>query len=179
MASIAATRYAQAFFDLGKEEDKLSVFKDDLIAIDEIIKQNDDLSRLLKHPKVDKEERKNIVKKVFGGTDDLTMNFLKLLVDRNRFMNIHDIKNQYISLYNEANDIAIAYIYSAKTLSEEELQSIVKMLEKRYKKTIEYKTRIDESLIAGIRVKVGDDVLDNTLDHQLDRMKEAVKKENH
>ncbi|MDF9825722.1 F-type H+-transporting ATPase subunit delta [Breznakia sp. PF5-3] len=176
MASLAAVRYSQALFELGKEEKKLDVFKKDLENIDNVILENQELSQVLKHPQVEKEDRKAILVKIFKDVDPLIINFLKLLVDRNRFQSIHEIKKDYIHLYNEFNGIEIAYVYSAKSLDDEELSSIVKILEKRFDKKIEVKTRIDETLLAGIRIKVHGEVLDNTIENQMNRMKEQVVK---
>lgn len=176
MASLAATRYSQALFELGVDEKKLDIFKSNLVDIDRVIVENKDLAKVLKHPKVDKGERKRLLDEIFKGIDPLVMNFLKLLVDRNRFQSIHDIKRYFIRLYNEYNGIEVAYIYSATRLSNEDLDAIVKMLETKRKKKIEYETRIDASLIAGIRIKVADEVLDNTIENQLNRMKDKVAK---
>ncbi|MDQ0360593.1 F0F1 ATP synthase subunit delta [Breznakia pachnodae] len=176
MASLAATRYSQALFELGVDEKKLDIFKSNLVDIDRVIVENKDLAKVLKHPKVDKDERKRLLDEIFKGIDPLVMNFLKLLVDRNRFQSIHDIKRYFTRLYNEYNGIEVAYIYSATKLSNEDLDAIVKMLETKRQKKIEYETRIDASLIAGIRIKVADEVLDNTIENQLNRMKDKVAK---
>ena len=174
MASLVATRYAQALFDLGVEEEKLAIFKCNLVDINQVLMENKELANVLKHPKVDKDERKHIVDKVFKGIDPLVMNFLKLLVNRNRFQSIHDIKYNFVYLYNEYKGIEVAYIYSAVALSDEDLNAIVKMLETKRKKKIIYETRMDSTLIAGIRIKVADEVLEYTLANQLTRMKENV-----
>lgn len=176
MASLAATRYSQALFELGVDEKKLDSFKSNLVDIDQVIVENKDFAKVLKHPKVDKDERKRLLDEIFKGIDPLVMNFLKLLVDRNRFQSIHDINRYFTRLYNEYNGIEIAYIYSATQLCNEDLDAIVKMLETKRKKKIEYKTRIDASLIAGIRIKVADEVLDHTIENQLNRMKDKVAK---
>lgn len=174
MASLAAVRYAQALFELGKEEERLDVFKDDLLAVETVINENEELLLVLKHPKVEKGDRKAIIGKVFDGFDPLMQNFLKLLIDRNRFQIIRDIKNCYIRFYNEFHNIEVAHIYSAEALTPSELESIVEMLRKRYQKTIEYTTEIDKTLLAGVRIKVHDEILDNTIENQLTRMKEFV-----
>jgi len=176
MASIAATRYAQALFELGVEEKKLDIFKENLVNIDKIILDYKDLMMVLKHPKVDKDERKEMITKIFKGIDPLVMNFLKLLIDRNRLQNIHDIKRNFIALYYEYNGIEVASIYCASALDDEDVKAIVAMLETKRKKKIVYEVQIDPTLIAGVRIKVADEVLDHSIANSLARMKEVAKK---
>lgn len=177
MASLAAVRYSQALFELGVEERKLDCFKDDLRMIDHVLNENVDLGKILKHPNVDKMERKQILEKVFLNIDPYISNFIKLLVDRNRFSLIQEIYKIYTRSYNVFNNIEVAYIESANALNEDEIQKLVSMLEKKTGKKVEYDLRVNPELLAGLRIKINGDVLDNTAAYQLNQMRDLVKKQ--
>lgn len=175
MASVIASRYAQALFELAKQEDLLDACKEDLHVIVEGMVQYPELFALLKHPRIDKKERKDIVMKSFSGGQTYVMNFVKLLIDRNRFASIKEIEKRYQELYNEEKGIEIAYIQSALPLSDTEEKQIVDMLKVKLKKNIIAKVSIKPELIAGLRIQVAGDVLDNSASNRLQRLKEQAK----
>ncbi|OCN04773.1 hypothetical protein A4S06_10425 [Erysipelotrichaceae bacterium MTC7] len=175
MASVIASRYAQALFELAKQEDLLDVCKEDLQTVAAGMIQYPELFALLKHPRINKKERKDILMKSFAGGQTYVMNFLKLLIDRNRFASIKDIEKRYQELYNEEKGIEIAYIQTAKPLDEAEEQQIVDMLKAKLKKDIIPKVKVEPELIAGLRIQVAGDVLDNSARNRLQRLKEQAK----
>ncbi|MFR5527482.1 MAG: ATP synthase F1 subunit delta, partial [[Clostridium] innocuum] len=86
MAGIAAKSYSDALFTLAQEEQKLDAFKADLCMMDEQLKAYPDFMRVLTHPKIHKEEKKQTLASVFGSeVNHMVLNFAKLLIDKSRF----------------------------------------------------------------------------------------------
>ena len=80
MAGIAAKSYSDALFALAQEEQKLDTFKADVCMMDEQLKAYPDFMRVLTHPKIHKEEKKQTLASVFGSeVDHMVLNFAKLL----------------------------------------------------------------------------------------------------
>lgn len=176
MAGLVAVNYSEALFELAKEEKKLDQFKNDLSAMDDVLCSSEELKQVLKHPKVEKKDKKHILEQIFKDVDPYVINFAKLLIDKNRFAHFHEICKCYYNSYNEYNNIEVAYVQSATKLSDEQIKAIKDMLEKKTNKAIEIKTKINEDLLAGVRIKIKDEILDNSAAARLERMKENVVK---
>lgn len=176
MVGLVATNYSQALFELAKEEKKLEDFKSSLITMQDVLQTSEELRLVMKHPKISKDDKKELLDKIFTDIDIYVKNFAKLLVDKNRFMNFNDICKCYFSMYNEYHNIEVAYVQSAVELSSKQKQALKVMLETKLNKTVELKMRVNEELLAGMRIKIKDEILDNSAASKLDRMKEQVVK---
>lgn len=175
MAAIAAKSYCEALFSIAEEEDKTKEYKEQLVFVVDTLKENKQFKAVLTHPKISRNEKKELLETIYGKEiDHMLLNFLKLLIDKNRFICLDDINRIYIKMFHTLNNIAAADIYSAQALSEDEIKRLTSMLEKKLNKNIELKLHIDEDLIAGIRIKIGDKVLDNTAKNRLQKLKETV-----
>lgn len=172
MAGVVAISYSEALFSLGQEMSILEVFKEQLAFVAEQMSLNQEFYRLIIHPKLHKDEKKEMLVSVFDKSLDHTfLNFLKLLVDKSRFQNLDAINKEFIKRYNKEFNIAVASVTSAKPLSLDEQNRIQMMLEKKINKKIEMRIFEDESLIAGVRIKIGDIVLDHTAKNQMNQLK--------
>lgn len=176
MAGIVATNYAEALFTLALEENKLHEFYKDLNEVCEVLKKQEDLKAVMKHPKIDKKDKKEILSKVFKDVDAYVLNFMKLMIDKSRFAHFEETCKCFMNMYNAHEGIEIAYVQSAKALSEEEKSAIQKMLENKTNKKIKMHCQVNEDLLAGIRIKIKDEILDNSAAAQLSRMKNQVLK---
>ncbi len=176
MARLVAMNYAQALFELAKEENKLDQFKQDLLGMQKTLSQNKELRDVMEHPKISKTDKKEIITQVYTEVDAYVINFVKLLIDKSRFKNFDEICKCYFAMYNDYNNIEIAFIESASALDEQEIQDIVAMLEKKLNKKIEVKTSVNEELLAGVKIRIKDEILDNSAATRLQRLKEQVMK---
>lgn len=174
MAGLVAVNYSEALFELAKEEKKLDRFKQDLETIDDVLDSSMELKTVLKHPKIEKSDKKAILDQLFKDVDPYVLNFTKLLIDKSRFMHFHEICKCYYELYNDYNNIEVAYVQSATALDQKQVDAIKAMLEKKTKKTVEIKTKVNEELLAGVRIKIKDEILDNSAATRLHKMKEKV-----
>lgn len=175
MASVVSQSYSDAIYMLGKEENKLDLFKEQLVFVLTQMQEHKDFMRLLTHPKLHKEEKKKMVDEVFETTIDHTLcNFLKLLIDKSRFLHLQDIQKEFVKRYNVEHGIVIAHITSAKELSKDEVKRLQDMLAKKLEKQVEIQLSIDGDLIAGLRIKIGDTLLDHTAKNRLNSLKELA-----
>lgn len=177
METLIASRYAQALFDIAKEVDEVTTFKESLLHIEMIVNENSELKIVLTHPEIPKSDRCAIMERMLKDDTHLyVVNFMKLLIEKNRFYGLSDICSVYVDLYNEYYNIEVVYVYSAKPLSEEEKVDIHTLLEQKTKKNVECKYEIDKQLIAGIRIQIKDEVIENSIANQLLRMQRRVSK---
>jgi len=101
-------------------------------------------------------------------------NFLSTVVENGRLNALGEIAGQFQKLKNMAQGVNDAVIYSAFAIDGAALSDLVVLLEKRFARKLECTVQIDESLIGGVRVVVGDEVLDTSVRARLDQMKAAL-----
>ena len=174
---LIAERYAQSLIDLGKNNDLSYVaIATDLAAIQLILNRSKDLYDALTNPLVNVEDKENIIDSVFvKDVDKLIINFLKLLVERNRFNLIYDVIAKFNLLLDDVNNVARVVVVSAVSLNENEKNIILEKLSQKISdKQISVKYSVDESIIAGLVFKLGDDVLDTSVSHRLEELQKSI-----
>ena len=175
MDTQASKNYALALFDLALENNQMSEYNEQLFDILKQLQQSEDLMRVMSHPKIKKDEKKDLIHKIFK-CDEMINNFIQLLIDKNRFDCFEGIFNEFNLLVNKKLNIEIAYITSASELDKKSLGDIVDFLEKRFNKKIQPKLYVDPSYIAGIKIRIQDEVLDNTIVRKLNDLKQSLLK---
>ena len=104
----------------------------------------------------------------------MLLNFLKLLIDKGRFAKIEEIRREYNKAYNDFNNIQVVHVKSATPLQKEEIAKLKETLEKKLQKKVDFVLSTDKDLIAGIRIKINDQIIDNTALGRLQRLKRTV-----
>lgn len=175
MAGIIAKSYCDAIFSLAQESDKLDLYKEQLEFVCETVKSDAQYRAVMSHPKISKENKKEMLEAIYGKELDHTLlNFLKLLIDKGRFRSIIDITKEYVKSYNIYRDIQVVYVKSAAPLKDEEVAQLKARLEAKLAKKVDFVLSVDADLIAGIRIKINDQIIDNSASGRLKRLKNAV-----
>jgi len=174
MESIASS-YGLALFEIAKEDNNLSGYKKDLDFISEAL----DLSYLkfFNQKMISQEERISILEKCFKeSVQPMVLNFLKLLVVKGRMTNLFEIIKEYKALYNEALGIVEGVVYSTISLTDEQIKNIETVVSKREGKTVLLTSKIDESLIGGIKVVISDHVYDGSVKNKITSLQSELLK---
>ena len=169
MNQIAQT-YAEALFSLGLEENKLTKLQDEIKALSEIIDDNEGFLLLLDSRFLDRNERKEISDKILKDFDNDIVNLIKVIIDNNRIEYIKDILQAFNSLCNEYKGVKEGLIYSAFPLNKETINKIKKKISQIEKMDVELISRIDPSLIGGVKVVINSHVYDGSIKNQLEKM---------
>lgn len=177
MTNEIAERYATGLFELSVEENSVESTKQEVEDLLSVLHENPDIQLFFQAVKVSKQEKRNFIDKVFSKLCSHNLvNFMKLLIDKGRISYLEEILNYYITLADEKLGILRATVTSAKPLSKEDLQKIQKALEKKTDKSVILNNRMDPSLIAGIKVTVGNKVTDITMSTKIETMRNALLK---
>jgi len=170
-----AQRYANALFELAKEQGNFDDYKNDLALVSDIFSSSRDLEQFIAHPVVPQDEKKAVIEEIFAKhVSANVINFLKLLIDKNRLMYLHSIKNVFNDLYRKHCNVMVAEVISAIELSDENKQRIVQKLENIYNKSIELHSYVDSSIIAGLILKIDDKTIDGSVKSQIETMKKQI-----
>jgi F-type H+-transporting ATPase subunit delta len=174
MAEIAtiARPYAEALFKAAREQAAAFVGPLDALAA---VAGNEQLRQFADNPKVDAAEVYDVVAGVAGGTlDDKVANLLRAVIENGRLSALPEIALQFKSLVNAQSGSSDALVQSAFPIDAAALGEVVAALERRFGRKLNARVELDESLIGGIRVVVGDEVLDTSVKARLEQMKVAL-----
>lgn len=174
MESIALV-YAKALFSLSLEENEDKRIFEELSEIYSIIEHDDSLIKLLDNKVISKDEKKKTLGLIFEDKLEKNLfNFLKLLIDKSRFNSLKKICLEYKKLYFEHYNIKEAKVYSATQLSDAKLNDLKTTLEQKYNCDFVMQTFIDKDLVAGLKVVIGDTVIDGTINNRLAKLKQNI-----
>ena len=164
-----ATKYSKAMFFLAQEEGKLVEYGAELKALDEAMDATPELKAFLESPMIPRQAKQEAVQKIFGGElSPMVMNFLRLLLDKQRGALLGEIVRQYENFSNEAQGILVADVTTARELSDSLGDRLKAKLGELTGKTIKLRKHLDEKLLGGAVVRMGDRLIDGSL---ISRMK--------
>lgn len=175
----AASGYAAALLDVGKQTSSLEAIHTDLEALAPLT-SSPEVAVFLANPVIVEDKKKALLKTLAGEAklNAYTLNFLNLLVDKKRINILNEIIAIFEELYCEATDTQVAIVTSAVKLENSQQALIAKKLQSMTgAKNIKLKNVIDSSLIAGFVVKYGRDgseLIDMSVKGQLDRLAEQL-----
>ena len=175
MAEIAtiARPYAEALFQVAKSQD-LAAWGQQLDALAQVA-QDADLRQFADHPKAQAEQVVAVITAAAKQTlAPGVLNFLQTVVENGRLAALPEIVAQYHVLANAASGVSDAQIYSAFEISGAQLAELKASLEKRFGRKLDAHVQLEPGLIGGVRVVVGDEVLDTSVKARLERMKVAL-----
>lgn len=175
MINVVASRYAEALFQIGEEEDSSNVLYKELNGVLDLIKSSNELAKALKSPLVAKQEKKNLLSIVFSDQiSNNVKNFLKILVDKDRIVCLEDIRDSYKELINKKNNILEGKAISAIAMSETELNELQTKLSSKYNKNVILENIVDETILGGVLVRLGNEEIDGTIKTRLSNLREQL-----
>ena len=176
MAKLVSKTYAQALFELAVEEGKTTAFLEESVALLEVLRSNAEFGQFMNHPKIQKEDKLEVVQNVFRDQISREMlGFLVTIVEKDRYGEIEAILQDFIASIKEYNNIGTAYVTTAIAINDQEKQDIESRLlaTTRYR-TIECIYDVDQSLIGGMVIKMGDRVVDSSIRTKLDKLQREL-----
>lgn len=166
--------YSEALFDVAKEQGSLDEVHDQLGEIADAVEGDRDLQVFFFSPYFSSSEKQaGIAKAVLGANEEL-VNFLELLAEKHRMPALFRVRRRFDELWAKENERLAVTVTSAIELDPSVVESIGAEIEKKTGKTIELTSRVDESIIGGIVLQVGNRVLDTSIRSRLDRLRREV-----
>jgi F-type H+-transporting ATPase subunit delta len=176
---VVARRYARALLDVvmaGSKgaTDGPEAVRAALERAQALVEENAELSQALTHPRIPIAARKKVADTVFADAPEVVRRLLLLLVERDRVLILPAIALAYAAVWNEARGVVAADAVSAVELDSEEKQALGQALEKVAGKAVELQTRVDPSVLGGLRVTLGGRTLDGTVGAQLQALRRRL-----
>ncbi len=169
MAKLVSKTYGDALFAVAKEADRIDEIFEAAKAVSDILHTNEEFSRLMKHPKVAKEDKVKIVEETFENKVPKEMlGVMVLLVQKGRAEEILSVLDYFVNFVKEEKKIGKADVTTAIALNDVQKDKIEKrLLETTKYETFEMNYRVDESIIGGMIIRIGDRVVDSSIKTKL------------
>lgn len=162
--------YSDVMFELAEETGRIEEVMEDLQAVAKLLADEPDFMTLLTSPKLKEDEKVRMIRRVFGGrVNPLTLDFLSVLARRNRVSFLNGIAGRYEDLYDVLRNRKRVEVTLAKAPTEDELTRLRADLKEAIAAEVKLTVRVDPTIIGGIVIRKGDQVIDNSVKYILDR----------
>ncbi|MEG0642035.1 MAG: F0F1 ATP synthase subunit delta [Clostridium sp.] len=170
-------RYALALYQVAEEKGKVDQYIQDLTEICDLVDTNKDFYEVIKHPQISTKNKKRTFINIFkGNIDEELLSFLLILIEKDRILYLREKLNQMKKIHLEKNNTLLAVVKSAVPLLDSEVDTLKEKLEQKYNKKIIMDTEIDKTILGGLYVRVGNDVIDGTVKSKVNEMKDLMLK---
>lgn len=178
MAKLISKTYGEALFETAMDVKNVDGLFEEAEAVRGTLMENPKLLQLFNHPNIIKEEKIQVMKSVFEGRVSAEMSsFLQIVIEKGRQNELDAILAYFIGKVKEYKHIGIAYVISAAELTDTQKKQIEeKLLETTGYEKIEMNFSVDESLIGGLVIRIGDRVVDSSIKSRLYEMKKELMK---
>src|ERR1035437_8783947 len=168
-----AHRYALALIGLAEELSILDPIADDMRAIEETLRASKELRVLLSSPVVSPDRKMKVLREIWGKQlREQSLAFISLLVRKGRAEYLFSTAEEFLDMLDAQRGIVNARIKSASPLSEEQQKQVQTKLERMTGKQIRAAFSIDPVLRGGFVARIGDELVDASLSHQLELLRE-------
>lgn len=168
--NVIAKPYAKAAFEFASENRAMTTWSNQLKALSQLV-ESDEIVSIVSNPAI---SQADVVVAIKENVDENFANFLMLIAENKRLLFIPAIAEQFEAIANEQRSKKSAEVTLAYKADKELLDNLKSSLEKRFDCSINMKVKIDESIIGGAIVKVGDTVIDDSVSGRLEKLKSIL-----
>ena len=166
--------YASALFEIYLENSNMTFFSN-LKTLKAIFKKNNDLIKLLGSLMISKFERNDIIDVIFRNKIEKTLlDFMHILVENNSFLHIVPIVGSTLSKISDEQGINFVKVETPFELDDYQIEKIRFIIQKRKNGVSDIEVVINKSLIGGIKISFGSDVIDGSIKYRLQQIKKNV-----
>jgi F-type H+-transporting ATPase subunit delta len=169
-----AHAYAAALFEVGKEKGKLDALRDQLGQFAEALDRDRDLQVFFFSPYFSSAEKIDGAKLAIVGAEPEFLNFLELLIEKGRMPEIFRIRREFEELWKHENRRIDVTVTSAVELDPGVVSRIGEEIQRQTGQEVELASRVDEDILGGVVLQVGNMVLDASIRSRLEKLRKSV-----
>jgi F-type H+-transporting ATPase subunit delta len=166
--------YSRALFEAAVEGGKLDEIQEQLSIWADALGENKNLQTFFFSPRFSSLEKKQAIRRIIDGADERFLNFLELLAERHRLPATFRIRRAFDELWREEHKMLPVEVTSAVELDEALVRSIGERIEERTGRRVELTSRVDPDIIGGLVLRVGNKVLDASIQGRLERLRRQI-----
>ena len=168
-------KYTQALFKVAVKENDIIQISDRLHSVRSILKSVPELNQLLITRRVQVQDKMNILKNILGDNiSNIEMDLLVLLIENGHMMLFGEVVKRFDYLLEKESKLVKVHITSSSILSDDEVQRISSKIENNIQKEVEVKTETDASIMGGIKLRVGNTLIDGSIYSRLQKMRDTL-----
>ncbi|MBK5110103.1 MAG: ATP synthase F1 subunit delta [Thermoleophilia bacterium] len=166
--------YAESLFGVAQEKGDLDTVRDQLAQICAAFEQDRDLEVFFFSPYFSSQEKLDGLRAAVEDADPEFLNFLELLIEKHRMPAIYRIRREYEDMWKQENRRLDVTLTSAIELDPSVIEEVGAAVEKQTGREVELTSRVDEGIIGGLVLQVGNMVLDTSIHHNLEKLRQSV-----
>lgn len=168
-------RYALALYKVAEEKGKVEEYLNDLREIVSLMKEDVEFQEVIKHPEISTSRKKKIFINIFKGKiDEDLLSFLLILIEKDRILFTEEKLKEMEKIHLERNNTLLVEVKTVVPLKDSERDNLRIKLCNMYDKKIIFDEKLDKSIIGGVYIRVGDDIIDGTIKNKLQEMKKIM-----
>ncbi len=167
----AAIRYAKAVLSLASDQKAALAVDNDMKLLSKTISENEDLDQLIKNAVIKSEVKKEMLNKIFPKLNVISSNLFDLLVSNKRINILGDIALKYSQLFDDLNGKEKAIVTTAIPMTNDLEKKVLKKIKQLTSKTVELENIVDESIIGGFILRIGDKQYNASVSNKLNKLK--------
>jgi len=170
-------KFANALINLGSATDILPHLEEDLTKALELFEKNPTLNKFLSDPFITDVGKDSALREILSkDIHPVLLHFILILLSERVLHKLHAISEIFFDKVSAAREKVTGQVNTPITLTKTQLEQIEKEVGHKIGKEVSLRVRIDGSILGGFLVRVGDYILDATVDHQLDEIQQALRK---
>lgn len=170
-----ADKYSLAIFEIAEEKSSIQKMYKQLLAVQELLNENNELHDFVNNPLVPKVSKKEVVQQVLAdGTDPMLLNFFLVLIEKDRVSLFDSICKAYKKFMNEKENIVDVKVTTARKITAKQEAEVAEKVSKMLNKKVVLSKHIDARLLGGIVIQVGDKLIDGSVARRLKNIKHSL-----
>jgi F-type H+-transporting ATPase subunit delta len=170
----AARVYAEALFEVGRDKGKLDGLQQQLAQFADEVDGNRELQVFFFSPYLSSTEKQEGIERAITGAEPELINFLELLVDKQRMTEIFRIRREFEELWKQENRRIDVTVTSAVELDPAVVEKIGQEVERQTGEEVDLSSKVDGDILGGIVLQVGNMVLDASIRSRLEKLRKSV-----
>jgi F-type H+-transporting ATPase subunit delta len=166
--------YAEALFEVAKEKGKLDAIRDQLGKVADALESDRELAVFFFSPYFSSAEKRDGIERAVVDAEPELTNFLELLVEKHRMPVIFRIRRLFDEMWAQENKLLEVTLTSAVELDPEIVQRVGEEIERQTDRKVQLQSRVDEQLVGGLVLQVGNMVLDGSIRNRLEKLRKEV-----
>lgn len=171
----AIKKYSKAVHVIASKSKQIRETENRLLLILDIYKSSAEFRQFLFTKRIQISEKRKILAKILSDSiTELELNLLQVLLENSHIDALPDIVKRFIRIAETESDFTKVTIFSSYELNNEELSDVINNLEKKLGRKVDAKLEIDSSLLGGVKLRIGNKIIDGSLVRRLENLKSTL-----
>jgi len=176
--SVVSSRYARALFEAASDHGRVEETGQELKAVVEAFEMDSEMRNFIATPNISLTDKENVLKNVLSGkVSDILLNTILLLIERGRQDVFSELLTSYTAIVSRTLNVADAVVYTPYPLNEQEQAEVAATFGQISGKRLKVVNVIDEKLIGGLKVVIGDTLYDGSISGKLERLEKSFQRQ--